>query len=89
MPNPKLPPDKELVFLFQGGPEDRRSMRFDPPHSTSTDAQVLWAATRMGTIGQQFDWLAADKQSRRYKVVNKMEEPDVIIVLCERVGSTE
>jgi len=52
VPTPKLPPDKVLVFLFQGGPEDRRSMRFDPPHSTSTDAQVLWAATRMGTIGQ-------------------------------------
>ena len=64
-------------------------MRFDPPHSMSTDARVLWAATRMGTIGQEFDGLAADNESHRYKVVNKMEEPDVIIVVCERVGSTE
>ena len=89
MPNPKLPPDKELVFLFQGRPEDRRSMRFDPPHSMSTDAQVLWAATRMGTIGQTFEWLGEDNESHLYTVVNKMEEPDAIIVLRERVGSTE
>jgi hypothetical protein len=82
------PANKSLVFHFHGGPDSGTSLRLDRPHPADGAACLLWASTRMGTVGQRFNWFT-DGQRHRYKVTDKKETPDTIIVVCEHVEGDE
>ncbi len=76
-----------IVFEFRDGPQAGHSMRSYQPGEVHADANMLWAMTRMGTVGRRFDWFAPDGSQYRYKVVAKREGPGETVVTCEYVCS--
>jgi hypothetical protein len=85
MAKAKLPEKKLLIFHLRGGPQGPHSVRSDQPNDTFGAAQALWAMTRMGTVGQRFNWHEPDGSPRRYKVIERTDESGVITVTCEHV----
>jgi hypothetical protein len=85
----QLRPNKVLVFHLRGGPRGPYSVRGNITEDPSSAAHGLWALTRMGTVGRHFNWYDEDGKALGYKVIDKIEESDSIIVTCERVSSVD
>jgi hypothetical protein len=81
----KFSPDKLLIFHLSGGPIGPRSIQGNVVDDPKSAAHALWVSTRMGTVGRQFDWRDDQLRPHCYKVIDKREETDAIIVTCEHM----
>jgi hypothetical protein len=85
----RLRPNKLLVFQLRGGPRGFRLIQGNISDDPDSAAHALWALTQMGTVGRQFNWCDKDGDPHNYKVVDKSQDTEAIIVTCEFVSSVD
>jgi hypothetical protein len=81
--------EKLIKFQFRGGSRDGQIIRSDESKDGVNEATIFWAMTRQGTSGKRFDAPVPHRPTspHRYKVVDRIEIADEIVVSCEAVDT--
>ena len=75
-------PNKVLIFHIAAGQSDARPIRGKIADKPYSDIHALWVVTHMGTVGHHFTWIGRDARMREYRVIDKREEENEIVITC-------
>ena len=80
------PDNRLIVFRFQGGALNGKTLRSDKPSQGINSAIIYWGLTWKGTVGRRFEVsIPGSGAFERYKVASKLESEGEIHITCEQV----